>query len=67
MSQVLFTTTNTLTIERIQILENLDILALSGGKFGSLRIIATFFFSFFMPHLRGLHMFEILGEVKQKK
>ena len=45
----------------------LDIIALSGGKFGSLRIIATFFFSFFIPLLRNQYMLEQIGEVRKKR
>ena len=45
----------------------LDILAMCGGKFGALRIIATFVFSFFMPHLKNLFIFEHIGEIKTKK
>ena len=44
----------------------LDILALAGGKFGALRIIATFLFSFFMPALKFNFILENIAEVRHQ-
>ena len=58
-------TNNNLVVRHVSIMFMLDIIALCGGKFGSLRIIATFFFAFFMPQLKGLNMLEAIGEKRQ--
>ena len=62
ISEVVFVTNNDLIVYHMELIYFLDMIALCGGKFGSLRIIATFFFAYFMPHLRGLNMLEAIGE-----
>ena len=65
-TEVIISTSNGLVIENLSLISVLDILALSGGKFGALRIIFTFFFSFFMPSLRFNMMLEQIAEVRNK-
>ena len=65
-TEVVISTSNDLVIENLSLISVLDILALSGGKFGALRIIFTFFFSFFMPSLRFNMMLEKIAEVRNK-
>jgi len=56
-------TTNDLTTDRKITASILDNLALAGGHFGALRIIATFFFSFFIGGLRNIRIMEEVSEV----